>query len=220
MTNCLTEAHINCTAQHRLSRNYNTCLSLASRDAPYTGSYEVLSRNDKTFKILVNSKDEVFSIDRPKPAYILDVAKLSKTETSNTSDTERVVAGGVFLFHAKHDARSPASQHTSGLDLCSIKTAGLRVLLHCSSIPEGSRFLTNHILPCTLRPIASFFCLLCSKEIETDPSSRGRREKVRDTQEVEYDNKERQSQKAETVRDSKYNRDTQEAETDSRAKDS
>ncbi|KAF4527544.1 hypothetical protein B566_EDAN014940 [Ephemera danica] len=49
-----------------------TDLSRASLEPPYTGPYEVLSRNDKTFKILVKNKTVVVSIDRLKPAYILD----------------------------------------------------------------------------------------------------------------------------------------------------
>jgi hypothetical protein len=37
----------------------------------YTGPYEVLSRNNKTFKILANEKAVVVSIDRLKPAFML-----------------------------------------------------------------------------------------------------------------------------------------------------
>jgi hypothetical protein len=40
-------------------------------EPPYTGLYEVLSRNNKTFKILVNEKAVVVSIDRLKPAFML-----------------------------------------------------------------------------------------------------------------------------------------------------
>lgn len=38
---------------------------------PYTGPYQVLSRSDKTFKLLVNKKAVVVSVDRLKPAYTL-----------------------------------------------------------------------------------------------------------------------------------------------------
>jgi hypothetical protein len=40
-------------------------------EPPYTGPYAVLSRNNKTFKILVNEKAVVVSIDRLKPAFMM-----------------------------------------------------------------------------------------------------------------------------------------------------
>jgi hypothetical protein len=40
-------------------------------EPPYTGPYGVLSRNNKTFKILANEKAVVVSIDRLKPAFML-----------------------------------------------------------------------------------------------------------------------------------------------------
>ena len=43
----------------------------SSLEPPYTGPYEVVSRNDKTFKIIINNKAVVVTIDRLKPAYIL-----------------------------------------------------------------------------------------------------------------------------------------------------
>lgn len=39
---------------------------------PYCGPYKVLERNKKNFKILINNKISYISIDRLKPAYILD----------------------------------------------------------------------------------------------------------------------------------------------------
>ena len=43
----------------------------AALQPPYTGPHQVLSRSDKTFKLLVNKKEVVVSTDRLKPAYTL-----------------------------------------------------------------------------------------------------------------------------------------------------
>lgn len=40
--------------------------------SPYRGPYEVLDRNEKVFKIVIKGKQETVSIDRLKPAFILD----------------------------------------------------------------------------------------------------------------------------------------------------
>jgi hypothetical protein len=56
------------TASHVFLR---TDMARTPLEPPYTGPYEVLSRNDKTFKILVNEKAVVISIDRLKPAFML-----------------------------------------------------------------------------------------------------------------------------------------------------
>jgi len=42
-----------------------------SLQPPYEGPYEVVSRNDKTFKIKVNGRIVVVSVDRLKPAYTM-----------------------------------------------------------------------------------------------------------------------------------------------------
>jgi hypothetical protein len=49
----------------------STDMARTPLEPPYTGPYEVLSRNDKTIKILVNEKAVVVSIDRLKPAAML-----------------------------------------------------------------------------------------------------------------------------------------------------
>ena len=65
-----------------------TDLSRASLEPPYTGPYEVLTRNDKTFKILVKNKAIVVSIDRLKPAYILDDSEhQAKSPVTNKKST-------------------------------------------------------------------------------------------------------------------------------------
>jgi hypothetical protein len=40
---------------------------------PYDGPYKVIERGDKNFKILINNKNTIVSIDRLKPAFILPV---------------------------------------------------------------------------------------------------------------------------------------------------
>ncbi|XP_013182765.1 PREDICTED: uncharacterized protein LOC106128848 [Papilio xuthus] len=43
----------------------------ASLQPAYTGPHKVVSRNDKSFTLLINGKEVTVSIDRLKPAYIL-----------------------------------------------------------------------------------------------------------------------------------------------------
>jgi hypothetical protein len=38
---------------------------------PYDGPYKVIERGDKSFKILINNKNTIVSIDRLKPAFII-----------------------------------------------------------------------------------------------------------------------------------------------------
>jgi hypothetical protein len=45
--------------------------SVGALQPPYSGPYQVLSRKDKTLKLLVRGKPITVSADRAKPAYIL-----------------------------------------------------------------------------------------------------------------------------------------------------
>jgi len=42
-----------------------------SLDPPYTGPYKVIEKGDKCFNIMMNGKSEQLSIDRLKPAFVL-----------------------------------------------------------------------------------------------------------------------------------------------------
>ncbi|KAF4527534.1 hypothetical protein B566_EDAN016268, partial [Ephemera danica] len=92
-THCLNKAHT-AAAHHNTGKTFvfkdiatsshvflRTDLSRASLEPPYTGPY----RNDKTFKILVKNKIVVVSIDRLKPAYILDDAEYKRYHVPTTS---------------------------------------------------------------------------------------------------------------------------------------
>ncbi|KAJ2937652.1 hypothetical protein O0L34_g19327 [Tuta absoluta] len=50
----------------------------------YSGPYEVLERGDKVFKLLVNCKKVTVSVDRLKPAYILDDPDTAPHTSSST----------------------------------------------------------------------------------------------------------------------------------------
>ncbi|RWS19739.1 pol polyprotein-like protein [Leptotrombidium deliense] len=50
-------------------------------EKPYTGPYKVISRNDKTFIIEKQGKLVTVSIDRIKPAFILEDAATTSAET-------------------------------------------------------------------------------------------------------------------------------------------
>ncbi|XP_064469966.1 uncharacterized protein LOC135384707 [Ornithodoros turicata] len=41
-----------------------------SLSPPYSGPHPVLARNDKTYRVLVNGKEDTVSVDRLKPAYL------------------------------------------------------------------------------------------------------------------------------------------------------
>lgn len=57
--------------------------------APYDGPYEVLSRNDKTFKLKIRGKAVQVSTDRLKPAYVLqEEAAEEKPEKEATRTTK------------------------------------------------------------------------------------------------------------------------------------
>jgi hypothetical protein len=57
----------NCT--HVFLRQDSTCRAL---QPPYTGPYQVLSRKDRTLKLLVRGKPITVSAERVKPAYIFN----------------------------------------------------------------------------------------------------------------------------------------------------
>ena len=63
---------------------------------PYNGPYKVLETGDKFFKILVNGKTEVISIDRLKAAVVETSSEVSKapnvTDQSTTKSTQQPVA--------------------------------------------------------------------------------------------------------------------------------
>lgn len=70
------------TASHILLRD-DTCRG--SLTPAYSGPHEVLERSDKTFKILVRGNPVTVSVDRIKPAYILQ--NKDTTQTHDTPDT-------------------------------------------------------------------------------------------------------------------------------------
>jgi hypothetical protein len=57
----------NCT--HVFLHQDTTCRTL---EPPYSGPYQVLSRREKTMQLLVRGRPVTVSIDRVKPAYILN----------------------------------------------------------------------------------------------------------------------------------------------------
>jgi cleavage and polyadenylation specificity factor subunit 1 len=74
-----------------IQKNLNDCSHVFLRDDTtkpsldprYKGPFEVIQRNDKFFKIIVKNKEETVSIDRLKPAYILN-EDLEATEPKTT----------------------------------------------------------------------------------------------------------------------------------------
>ncbi|KAL1447861.1 hypothetical protein WDU94_015627 [Cyamophila willieti] len=51
----------------------------SSLQRPYTGPHRVVSRSDKTFKIIIGTRQTVVSRDRVKPAFLSDVTHVSPT---------------------------------------------------------------------------------------------------------------------------------------------
>jgi hypothetical protein len=64
------------TCTHVFLRQYATRKAL---EPPYSGPYQVLSRQEKTLKLLVRGKPITVSTDRVKPAYILHEANFKNT---------------------------------------------------------------------------------------------------------------------------------------------
>jgi cleavage and polyadenylation specificity factor subunit 1 len=54
-----------------------------AREPPYSGPYQVLSRRQKTMKLLVRSMPVALSTDRVKPAYILNEADCKNTPSND-----------------------------------------------------------------------------------------------------------------------------------------
>ena len=78
------------TCTHVFVRNDTTKPPLAP---PYDGPYEVISRTDKFFTVAVNKRQSNISVDRLKPAYILEEPsqqQLPGTPTSTTSASPAV----------------------------------------------------------------------------------------------------------------------------------
>ncbi|CAK1583302.1 unnamed protein product [Parnassius mnemosyne] len=76
-----------------------------SLQPPYTGPYQVLERNAKTFKILIKGKSVTVSIDRLKPAYMLiDPASNPIPNPTLTSDPNF----GSFLDQCPKELNTPA----------------------------------------------------------------------------------------------------------------
>ncbi|RWS00642.1 uncharacterized protein B4U80_01637 [Leptotrombidium deliense] len=68
---------------------------ISSLEKPYTGPHKVISRTDKTFTIIKHGKSMTVSIDRVKPAFILDdvdctLPAFSRTPHSITRSGRRV----------------------------------------------------------------------------------------------------------------------------------
>jgi len=71
-----------------------------SLQPPYEGPYEVVSRSDKTFKIKVNGRIVIVSIDRLKPAYIMaEDQEESKKSTSGEGTKTRSGRTGKPAVH-------------------------------------------------------------------------------------------------------------------------
>ncbi|XP_075157765.1 uncharacterized protein LOC142231032 [Haematobia irritans] len=55
---------------------------------PYEGPFKVVSRTNKIFKIIQNGKEKVISIDRLKPAFILNESKLTQDSMDNSQSQD------------------------------------------------------------------------------------------------------------------------------------
>ncbi|KAL4702874.1 hypothetical protein ACJJTC_001681 [Scirpophaga incertulas] len=60
-----------------------------SLQPPYDGPYEVISRRDKTFVIRIGGRESTISIDRLKPAYLINNENES-SDSFNLSDSSNV----------------------------------------------------------------------------------------------------------------------------------
>lgn len=61
---------------------------------PYDGPYEVLGRGEKTFKLRVKGKAVHVSIDRLKPAYVINDNEASQAKTDTEKTTQRTTKSG------------------------------------------------------------------------------------------------------------------------------
>jgi len=56
--------------------------------SPYDGPYEVISRGEKTFKLRIRGKPIRISVDRFKPAYILEDDTINKNQLDDNHKKE------------------------------------------------------------------------------------------------------------------------------------
>lgn len=77
---------------------------------PYDGPYEVLSRGEKTYKIRIRGKPVQVTIDRLKPAYILED---EVTEMTNEKDRDITIQGGAQKVTKSGRTSKPPVRFTS-----------------------------------------------------------------------------------------------------------
>lgn len=66
--------------------------------SPYSGPFEILKRNDKYLKIDVNGKKQNISIDRVKPAFILNIVKNNENTNENLPKEITTRSGRIVKF--------------------------------------------------------------------------------------------------------------------------
>lgn len=89
----------------------------------YSGPHEVLQRGDKVFKILVNGKEMTVSIDRIKPAYILDTAHTTYNASPHTSSHTHTALN--TQPHTQHT--TPNTSHGTEENIIRTTRSGRRV---------------------------------------------------------------------------------------------